>query len=394
MKWVSTVVDHARLEDAVPAAVEELRARLGKKRPDLLVVFASPHHQDGFEDLPDLLRKELDPRVLVGCSGGGVIGGGHEVENRPGLSLTAAVLPGVSLVPFHIKVEDLPDVEASREEWERLVKTFDREKPHFLLLPDPFTFNPDLFLRGLDRAFPESRKVGGLASGGGDGDPNSLFLNDEVHNAGLVGVGMFGNLQVDTLVAQGCRPVGEPIFVTKCRGNLLFEVDGRPVSDYLADLYGSLESRDRELFQHSLFLGMVMKEFQPEYRHGDFLIRNLLGMDRKSGALAIGGGLRVNQVAQFHLRDARTSAEDLDGLLSRYRTDSGESLPHGSLMFSCLGRGMHLYGRPDHDTDSFRRHLGEIPLGGFFCSGEIGPVQGKTFLHGYTSSFALFRNLT
>ena len=139
---------------------------------------------------------------------------------------------------------------------------------------------------------------------------------------------------------------------------------------------------------------MVMKEFQPEYRHGDFLIRNLLGMDRKSGALAIGGGLRVNQVAQFHLRDARTSAEDLDGLLSRYRTDSGEALPHGSLMFSCLGRGMHLYGRPDHDTDSFRRHLGEIPLGGFFCSGEIGPVQGKTFLHGYTSSFALFRNLT
>jgi small ligand-binding sensory domain FIST len=91
-------------------------------------------------------------------------------------------------------------------------------------------------------------------------------------------------------------------------------------------------------------------------------------------------------VVQFHLRDARTSADDLDQLLARHR-----GTPAGSLLFSCLGRGTHLYGRADHDTDLVRRHFGDVPLGGFFCNGEIGPVQGTTFLHGYTSAFGLFR---
>jgi small ligand-binding sensory domain FIST len=152
------------------------------------------------------------------------------------------------------------------------------------------------------------------------------------------------------------------------------------------------DERDRELFRSSLFLGIEMKEALAEYHPGDFLVRNLVGLDARSGALVVGARLHDGQVVQFHLRDAETSARDLEERLARYRS----ALPAppsdaGALLFSCLGRGQFLYGRPDHDSAAFARHLGRIPLAGFFCNGEIGPVEGRTFLHGYTSAFAIFR---
>jgi small ligand-binding sensory domain FIST len=180
------------------------------------------------------------------------------------------------------------------------------------------------------------------------------------------------------------------MLVTRCQGNVLFELDQRPPLERLSELHEALPPRDRELFRHSLFLGLEMKEDEVEYREGELLVRNLVGIDQASGAIAVGAHLKQLQVAQFLLRDARTATEDLTRLLERYRASMSVG-PTGALLFSCLGRGAHLFGRPDHDTDLFREKLGEIPLGGFFCNGEIGPVGGATFLHGYTSAFALFR---
>jgi len=219
---------------------------------------------------------------------------------------------------------------------------------------------------------------------------NRLFLRDEVFRSGIVGIALSGNLRVETIVAQGCRPIGRPMLVTRCQGNVLFELDQRPPLEWLGELHGALPPRDRELFRHSLFLGLEMKEDEVEYRAGELLVRNLVGIDRASGTIAVGAHLKQLQVAQFLLRDARTATEDLTRLLERYRASMSVG-PTGALLFSCLGRGAHLFGRPDHDTDLFREKLGEIPLGGFFCNGEIGPVGGATFLHGYTSAFALFQ---
>jgi small ligand-binding sensory domain FIST len=159
----------------------------------------------------------------------------------------------------------------------------------------------------------------------------------------------------------------------------------------LRELYEGLSTEDREIFRHSLFLGIVMNEHRDRYSHGDFLVRNLLGVAEESRGLAIGAVLSENQVVQFHLRDRRTSAEDLEAMLSRYAATGCSRPPAGSLLFSCLGRGERLYGEADHDSGVFRKHLGDVPLGGFFCNGEIGEVQGKTFLHGYTSAFGMFR---
>jgi small ligand-binding sensory domain FIST len=375
MRWSSAASSAPRLDDAIAETAARVRRELGDVAPDLAVVFASPQHAPAYDAVPELVRAALEPRVLVGCSAGGVIGGGHEIEQGPGLSLTAARLPDVGILPFHA-ADPVPPAIAVEP------------APQLLLFPEPFSFDAETFLHLLDARLPGSTVVGGVASGARQRGQNALFLNDVVHRDGLVGVALSGDVVVDTVVAQGCRPIGDPMFVTRCERNLLYEVDGRAPAVVLSDLHRRASPRDKELFRSSLFLGVVMRE-QQAYGHGDFLIRNVLGVDGKTGAVAIGALLRPGMVVQFHLRDARTSADDLDAMLARYAEK-----PAGSLLFSCLGRGMHLYGRPDHDTDLARRHFGDVPLGGFFCNGEIGPVQGATFLHGYTSAFGFFRPRT
>jgi len=390
MRWTSTVSGKPHIDAAVDEAAAAVRAALGDADPDLLIAFVSEHHRNDFARVPEMLAARFGAAPLVGCSAGGVIGGGKEIEQSPGFSLTAAVLPGVELIPFHVDGSHVPlsnDVAA----WERLLGVAAALEPHFVLLPDPFSVEAEAFLRGLDLAYPRSHKVGGLASGGREPGANALFLGRSVHRAGVVGVALAGDIAVDTIVAQGCRPIGQPMFITKAQRNILWELDGRSAVQVLRDLYEELTPADQELARHSLFLGIVMNEAQQQYGQGDFLIRNIVGLDPQREVLAIGALLQDNSVVQFHLRDAKTSADDLEQLLSQYEPTVRGASPQGALLFSCLGRGLHLYGRPDHDTEAFQRHIGAVPLGGFFCNGEIGPVHGTTFLHGYTSAFGLFR---
>lgn len=384
MKWSSTVSREPDLEDAVGEAVSHVRQSLGRP-PDLAAIFVSEHHQSGYDAIAARLVRLLGARFLIGCSAGGVIGGGREVEQEPGVSLTAAVLPGVELAAFHVA-----DVEELRQPAWRRSLARPTAAPDFVLLADPFTSDVEGLIRGLDAEFPAGAKVGGLASGGRSPGENVLYLGDQVHRAGCVGVALAGDVRVDTLVAQGCRPIGEPMFVTRCQGNVIYGLDGRTPLEALQQLYVRLDRRDQELFRHSLFVGLVMREKSDVYRQGDFLIRNIIGLDPERAALAVGAVMSEGGIVQFHLRDAATSAADLEDILARLDPER-RSATRGSLLFSCLGRGRHLYGRADHDTDAFRRHLGDVPLGGFFCNGEIGPVHGTTFLHGYTSSFGLFR---
>lgn len=390
MQWASAAADDADLERAVARAASGVRAQLGACPADLVFAFVSAHHAAAYGRLPKLVGEALGGRLLIGCSAGGVIGGGHEIEQRPGVALSAAFLPGVTIQPLRLSGEALPSPRAEPAAWRELIGVT-ADDPQIILLPDPFSFDAEAVIRGLDRAYPEARTIGGIASGGRQTGENALWLADGLHHDGLVGVALSGNVALDTVVAQGCRPIGEPMFVTACERNIIRQLDGRAPLDVLQELHERLDARDRQLARHSLFLGIVMKEDRVEYRQGDFLIRNLLGIDPQSGALAIGALVDETSVVQFHLRDATTSAQDLDAMLERYRQREMPS-PRGALLFSCLGRGQFLYGRPDHDTDAFRRTLGDVPLGGFFCNGEIGPVHGQTFLHGYTSAFGLFRS--
>jgi small ligand-binding sensory domain FIST len=368
-----------------------VRSRLGDLAPDLAVIFVSSHYERDSDDVARHVEENLATARIFGCSSGGVIGGGLEVEQRPAVSITAAVLPGVEIVGFYLDQENLPDPDSGPGAWEELAKVSPGQDPQFIMLADPLSFQVQDLLMGLDFAFTRSAKIGGLASSGDQQGRNALFLDGQVSRSGAVGLALHGNISVDTVVAQGCRPIGRPMRVTQSRRNLLTGLEGQPPLTVMKELFGGINRRDQELMRHSLFLGVVMDELIEAPKQGDFLIRNVVGIDARTGILAIGELLKEGQLVQFHLRDAETSAEDLTAVLERYAMDKRENQVQGALLFSCLGRGQHLYGRPNHDSDIFRQKLGPVPLGGFFCNGEIGPVSGTTFLHGYTSAFAMFR---
>ena len=193
------------------------------------------------------------------------------------------------------------------------------------------------------------------------------------------------------MVAQGCKPLGPPLTVTRCERNLILEIDGRPAAEVLDEVFSALSPAERALFQRGPMIGIGVDPSKTVFQRGDFLVRNLIGLDRPRGFLGVGATIRPNQIVRFHARDRDTSRDDLHELLSRYRRDHADAQPVGALMFSCLGRGAGLYGVPNHDSRVFRQHLGATPLGGFFCGGEIGPVHNRTFLHGYTGAIGLIR---
>lgn len=391
MKWVSSVAVSTDFVENVDCCVREIQEGLGGP-PDVAILFVSPHFNAEYEKIGRQLREKLNCAHLIGCSAGAVIGAGKEVEGMPGISVTAGLLPGVNLIPFHLEHRELPSLDGSRRPWEELFSVTAREEPHFLLLADPFSVSPEEWLSGLDFAFPGAAKIGGLASAGSHPLENILYLNENTYHTGLVGMVFSGDIVLDTAVAQGCYPVGTTLQITDCENNLLKELDGRPALQALADVLSDLSPEEQELAQNSLFVGIVMDIMKESYDQGDFLIRNLIGADPEEGHLLVAAFLHEGQTIQFHLRDAKASASDLDNVLDSFTKRTERATYSGALLFSCLGRGQYLYGSPNHDSERFRHFLGPVPLGGFFCNGEIGGVGGTTYLHGYTSSFGMFRS--
>jgi small ligand-binding sensory domain FIST len=377
-RWGSSISDLPELDHALTAALADLSV----ESPDLVVAFVAGHPRSSLGRVPHRIHERFPRAILLGSSAGGVLGGGLEIEGRPAVAITAARL-GAELVPFHVEQEDVGDPDALRR------ATGPAEA--LLVVPDPASLDAAALARALDLALPDAIKIGGVASS--LERSTSLFLGEAMHASGAVGLAMRG-AKVSSLVAQGCKPIGDAMFVTRHQaiprgGDLLHELNGKPVVTVLRELFESLSPDDQKLFQSSLFLGASFDD-KREYRRGDFLIRNIAGLQREGGqGLYVAADLSDYAVVQFHVRDAKTSSEELETMLRREREERGA--PEGALLFSCLGRGRGLYGVPNHDSDAFHRELGDAPLGGFFCNGEIGPIRGRTFLHTYTSSFALFR---
>lgn len=390
MRWASAVSDRSDFESAFADLIAQVRTGFGAAAPDVAFAFVASAFTPEAPRLPALLSEALHCRVLLGCTADGVIGGAREVEHQPALALTVAALPGVQVQPFALDAGALPDEDAPPHAWHEMLGVPPAGTPQFILLVDPFSMPIEALLAGIDYAYPHSVTLGGLASAARSPGGNALLLAGGVRHAGAVGLALTGDLRIDTVVAQGCRPIGRPLRITRCRSNVLMELDGKSPLECVHELAAGLEERDQTLLGQGLFVGIaagqVLGQAPPE-----FLIRNLMGVDPERGYFAVGERLREGQTVQFHVRDARTSAEDLAALLRACAQPGAPAAPHGALIFSCLGRGRHLYGAPNHDTDLFRNQFGPVPIGGCFCAGEIGPVAGATRLHGYTSSIGIFR---
>lgn len=381
--WLNALSTQVSLERAIQEVTAQVQA-LGTV--DLALVFISNSFASEYVRLLPLLHEALPIRCLVGCGANGVVGSlpsgvAQEIEGKPALALSVARLPGVEVHPFVIQPQDVPDLDSPPQAWVEVVGVDPARNPHFILLADPATSRIVDVLQGLDYAYPHSVKVGGLV---GDG----LFCQRELVTQGVVGVALAG-LRAEAIVAQGCRPIGQPYRVTKGERNIILGLEDRTPLQVLQNLIQNLDEADRELAQSGLHIGVVGDEFKQELGPTDFLIRNLLGIDPRYGAIAIGDRVRPGQRVQFHLRDAQTSITDLQQLLASHVRHHPEP-PVGALMFACLGRGQHLYGRPNVDSHLFQQYLPGVTLAGCFCNGEIGPVGNTTYLHGYTAVFVLW----
>lgn len=375
MRFVSRLVTEDRPLE-VEAALAGIAATLDTVH--LLLIFASPHFQDALERIARQARGRWPGVRILGCTGGGIIGGDHELEQAPALSLLAARLPGVTIEPFRMRQGDfqVPSV---------------AQAAGVILLTDPYTIDSEAVLAALEAAAPGAPILGGLVSGGMRPYDNRVVLDDVVATDGAVGVILTGELEIEPVVAQGCRPIGPPLFITRAERNVLYSLDNRPAMAVLQEVLNGLEPEERELARQALFIGVLPDATQGRCGPGDYLVRNLVGLDPRSGALTVGARLQAHGVLRFHVRDAAASTAELNHLLGQ---TTHTPPPAGALMFSCLGRGERLFGVPDHDLDALQAHLGPLPAAGFFCNGEIGPVQGKVYLHAYTCSIALVRPKT
>jgi small ligand-binding sensory domain FIST len=378
--------------DTVEAAAEAAdRARAGLEGAcDLAVVFASGQHLSMAKWLLSEVHERLEPRALLGCGAGGTVAGGHELEDTPGLVVWGASLPTADLETMHLTAEREADGFRLLGLPESLaVARDDSTAPDesVIALCDPLSFPPEELLAQIERSRPHVPILGGLASASFAG--GAVLLQDgDVHTDGAVAIRMRG-LEVLPCVSQGAGPVGPEMTITSGEANVIGQLAGKPAMERLGEVIAALPEKERELAASGVLIGLVIDENRPEYDRGDFLVRPIIGADRESGAIAIGEQVRVGQTVRLQVRDAASADEDLRQSLRAQAQALGSDGAAGTLLFTCNGRGSHMFEVPDHDAGAIEDALG-APTAGFFCAGEIGPVGGRNFLHGFTATMAVF----
>jgi small ligand-binding sensory domain FIST len=386
MPFAASLSRATNTSDAIRSVMEEVRGALHGAEPDISLLFVNHTHQEAFSQLASRICEATGTKLLIGCTGETIIGGGQEIESGPALSLWSAILPGARLEPFAANFERTVDGIVTSG-----LPAFASEEPDLravFLLADPFSSAPQSVLDHVDAEAPGVPVLGGLASGGHGPGENRLFYNSHEARHGAIGLVVRGGPLVRSVVSQGCRPIGTHYVVTSAEGNVVHSLGGLPPLQRLRELVDTLPEADAELVRTKLHLGLAMSEYGDRFERGDFLIANLTGADRETGSIAIAAHVRVGQTVRFHVRDAATADEDLLGLLNADRTHTPR--PQAGLLFSCNGRGTRLFSEPNHDAAAVQKVAGPIPLAGFFAQGEIGPISGHNYIHGFTASIALF----
>ena len=368
---------------------EDLRSHLTGATVSLGLVFMSPRFFPHAKHILEIVRVHAQVPLLAGCSSQGLIAGGNELEDQPGLSLGLYHLPSAELKAFHFTQEQVE--EANGPGYWRMETGIEPGNTNgWLAFVDPFHINSEAWLQSWNEAYAPLPVLGGLASGDFTQQLTQVYLNGDVFEEGGVALSVGGEVKLAGVTSQGCTPIGETWTLTRVEQNIIHEIGNRPAYEVLAETFNSLPPQDQKNAAGNLFIGLVVNEYLEDFHRGDFLVRNLLGADPRSGSIAVGAFPRQGQTIQFQKRSATAATEDMQELLSKTRHELGENRIYGGCLCCCNGRGKHLFGRPNHDAELVQQRFGPIGLAGFFCNGEIGPVGEKNFLHGYTASLALF----
>jgi small ligand-binding sensory domain FIST len=390
-RFASFLSTQADSDAAIAEAVRGIHAGLNGAKPDLVACFVSHHHGPAIETLGPRLASALGARVLIGCTGESIVGNSREIERGAALSVWAGVLPNTTVRPFTVSAE------SATEETIRFTgvpQVRDRERSSLLVFADPFSFPTAEFLELLNDKMPGVLAVGGMASGGQGPGQNLLITEEGPVEGGAIGVVIEGDVEVRSVVSQGCRPVGKPFVITACRENFILKLGGKQALQALMDTMQSLPSKDQTLMQRGPFIGLALDATKSSFERSDFLVRGIIGLEKNLHAIAVSDdSIRNGMTVQFLVRDAASAGEDLVHSM-RERLGDAPVDPHsvGALVFSCNGRGSRMFEKPDHDIGCVQSAFeAEIPAAGFFAMGEIGPVGGRNFLHGFTASVAVFR---
>ncbi|HEV7806913.1 MAG TPA: FIST N-terminal domain-containing protein [Solirubrobacteraceae bacterium] len=367
---------------AVEAAAT-VAAQLHGANVDLAVVFASGAHLAAPEATIESVHEVLEPDVLIGCGAGGIVGGGREIEGGTAVTVWAASFADGAVSTFHAEVQEVDDGLAIRGVPDL------RGAGGAILLPDPYSFPTDAVLSELHERSPGVPVLGGVSSARTLRGEAALFLGEEVVAGGAVGV-RFDGVELLPCVSQGATPIGPELTITAGEGRIIHELAGRPALAALRSVIEQLGDDERRILAEGMLLGIVLERGRPDYLHGDFLVRSVLGGDPETGTIAVGAPISAGQVVRVHARDAASADRDLHDALGLRRQALGSDVPAGALIFTCNGRGRGMFGVRDHDAAALAAELGAIPTAGFFAAGEIGPVGGESFLHGFTATVAVF----
>ena len=342
--------------------------------------------QTQLEEITECLQTQLSPRHLIGSTGESIVCDATEIETSPAISLWCASLPETQIDSMRLTFERTPDggtfigwLESLGSEWD--------EDAVMILVGEPFSFPADGLLSRLEEDRPGLPVVGGMASGFQMPGENRIIVGQEVYNNGAAVVVLQGGVKTKTVVSQGCRPIGERFVITAAEQNMITSLGGKPALEVLKNLYEELPTNEQRAMQNGFHIGRVVSEYQEEYQIGDFLIRNVVGIDPEQKAVVVADYLRVGQTVQFHIRDHESASLELNQLLSQLETPCA-----AALLFTCNGRGTRMFEVESHDAATLSEHLGSIPVTGIFAQGELGPVGGKNFLHGFTASIIAFES--
>jgi small ligand-binding sensory domain FIST len=378
------VCSHPDPAEAGATAAGDVAAALGPVAVDLAVVFASGRHLATPEPMLDAIHTVLAPRELVGCGAGGVLGGGRELESGTGLAVWAAAFEGAGDVrAFH--------AELTEKDGDHVLSGLPAlaGASGAIMLADPYSFPTDAALSVLAAHAPAVPLLGGIASARTPAGDAALFVGEEVFDRGAVGIA-FEGIEMLPCVSQGAAPLGPEMTITAAEDNMIHELAGRPALDMIERTVADLTPRERVLIAGGMLIGIVIDSGKPEYEQGDFLVRGLLGADPDTGSVAVGASVSTGQVVRLHARDAASADEDLRRALQLRVAAMAGAPPAGALVFSCNGRGSGMFGLPDHDASVVEEELSGAPAAGFFAAGEIGPVSGRSFLHSFTATVAVF----
>jgi small ligand-binding sensory domain FIST len=381
ISFATGLVDGDTGVDAFAEAAARAALGLGGAPCDVALVFAGQDNLKHAATGIEAVHERLHPVALAGCGAQGVVSTGREIE-RGGVVVWAASLGEGSAETFHLEAVPVAEGQLAVS---GMPSVGDDEA--LVMFVDPYTFPAEALLSEFARSVPGVPVVGGLAAA--ESAPAALFHDDAVAPVGAAGV-VLSDVAVNCTVSQGASPIGPEMVVTACDGNVIEELASRPALDRLMEaIRKELSPDEQALATQGLLIGIVIDENRPDYERGDFLVRALMSVDEQERTITIGERVRIGQTVRLHVRDAASADVDLRSALER----AARELPSpaaGALMFTCNGRGSHMFGSAGHDADALARQIGPAPAAGFFCAGEIGPVGERSFVHGFSTSIALF----